>query len=73
MKRHPQILNREHTALLVVDAQTKLSAVVQNGQRMVEGIVKLVKGFRVLKLPVFSTEQYPPGAGCHRSQYYRGS
>ena len=64
MKRHPQILNREHTALLVVDAQTKLNAVVQNGQRMVEGIVKLVKGFRVLNLSVFSTEQYPQGLGA---------
>ncbi len=63
MKRHPQILNRAHTALLVVDAQTKLNAVVRNGQQVVEGIVKLVKGFRVLNLPVFSTEQYPQGLG----------
>ena len=63
MKRHPQILNPAHTALLVVDAQTKLNAVVQNGKLVVEGIVKLVKGFRVLDLPVFSTEQYPQGLG----------
>lgn len=64
MKRHPQILNREHTALLVIDAQTKLNVVVQNGMQMVEGIVKLVKAFRVLDLPVFSTEQYPQGLGA---------
>ena len=38
MKRHPQILNPAHTALLVVDAQTKLNAVVQNGKLVVEGM-----------------------------------
>ena len=64
MNRHPQILSREHTALLVVDAQTKLNAVVQNGKQVVKGIVKLVRGFRVLGLPVFSTEQYPQGLGA---------
>jgi len=63
MKRHPQILERDHTALLVVDAQIKLSAVVQNGKQVVEGIGRLIKGFRVLNLQVFSTEQYPQGLG----------
>ena len=63
MKRHPQILNRAHTALLVVDVQTKLTQAVRNGQAMVGEIVKLVRGFRILGLPIFVTEQYPKGLG----------
>lgn len=63
MKRHPQILNRAHSALLIVDAQTKLSSVIRNAQKMIDGIVKLVKGFRILELPIFVTEQYPQGLG----------
>lgn len=63
MKRHPQILNRAHTALLVVDVQTRLIKAVRNGQAMVAEIVKLVRGFRILDLPVFVTEQYPKGLG----------
>ena len=63
MQRHPQILNRAHTALLVVDVQTRLTQAVRNGQAMVAEIVKLVRGFRILGLPVFVTEQYPKGLG----------
>ena len=63
MKRHPQILNRAHTALLVVDVQTRLTRAVRNGREMVAEIVKLVRGFRILGLPVFVTEQYPKGLG----------
>ncbi|MCY3778082.1 MAG: isochorismatase family protein [Candidatus Aminicenantes bacterium] len=63
MKRHPQILNRAHTALLVVDVQTRLTKAVRNGQAMVAEVVKLVRGFRILGLPVFVTEQYPKGLG----------
>jgi nicotinamidase-related amidase len=63
MKRHPQILNRAHTALLVVDVQTRLTQAVRNGQAMVGEIVKLVRGFRLLGLPIFVTEQYPKGLG----------
>ena len=63
MQRHPQILNRAHTALLVVDVQTRLTRAVRNGQAMVAEIVKLVRGFRILGLPIFVTEQYPKGLG----------
>ena len=63
MKRHPQILNRAHAALLVVDVQTRLTQAVRSGQAMVGEIVKLVRGFRILGLPIFATEQYPKGLG----------
>ena len=63
MKRHPHILNRAHAALLVVDVQTRLTRAIRNGQAMLDEIVKLVRGFRILGLPIFVTEQYPKGLG----------
>jgi len=63
MVRHPQILNRQQTALLVVDVQQKINAVMMEPEMVVKNIVKLIKGSQILKLPLFITEQYPQGLG----------
>ncbi len=63
MKRNPKILTKEKSVLLVVDIQEKILNVMQHKERVVENTVKLIKGFRLLNLPVYYTEQYPKGLG----------
>ncbi len=63
MKRNPKILNREKTALLVVDIQERILNVMQHKERVIENTIKLIKGFRLLGVPIYYTEQYPKGLG----------
>jgi len=63
MKRHPQILDRKHTALLIVDVQEKINAVMMHGKLVVDSILKLIKACQTLNVPIFITEQYPKGLG----------
>ncbi|NIP25101.1 hydrolase, partial [candidate division KSB1 bacterium] len=48
--RHPQILNRKQTALLIVDVQTKINAVMLDGESVVENIIKLIEAANTLNL-----------------------
>ncbi len=63
MTRHAQLLRRGDSALLVVDIQTKINAVMFQGASVVEGAVKLIRGADILGVPVLFTEQYPEGLG----------
>jgi nicotinamidase-related amidase len=63
MKRNPKILFSDSTALLIIDMQEKILPVMQNPEMVATNIVKLIKGFKVLSLPIFFTEQYPKGLG----------
>src|SRR2546425_6097183 len=62
-QRHPNTLDPEKTALLVVDVQERFRAVMTDFDPMVKGCVRLVRTFRLLELPVLVTEQYPKGLG----------
>jgi nicotinamidase-related amidase len=63
MLRHPVLLDRNRTGLLVVDIQEKILAVTSRSKQVVENAVKLIKGFKILERPIFITEQYPEGLG----------
>jgi nicotinamidase-related amidase len=63
MKRHPHILQRKQSALLVIDVQEKISAVMLDREFLLKNTVKLIKGCQVLGVPIFMTEQYPKGLG----------
>lgn len=63
MSRNPILLDRKRAALFVVDIQTKILAVMAQPELVVENTVKLIKGFKILELPIFATEQYPEGIG----------
>lgn len=63
MSRHPMLLEKKRTGLLVIDIQEKILAVMDQPERVVENTVKLIKGFKILQLPIFVTEQYPQGLG----------
>ena len=63
MNRHPQILQREKSALIVIDIQEKILPVIYESDRVVENSIKLINGFKILNSPIFFTEQYPKGLG----------
>jgi nicotinamidase-related amidase len=63
MERNNKILSRGSTALLLIDIQEKILNVMLNRDNLIENCIKLIKGFKVLNLPVFFTEQYPKGLG----------
>jgi nicotinamidase-related amidase len=63
MDRHATILSRQRAALLVVDVQERLWAVMRDRQRLAERIAVIIKACELLRIPVFTTEQYPKGLG----------
>lgn len=63
LPRSPELMNPEETALLVVDAQEKLLAVVPGADRVVWNIRRLLDAAKVLGVPSAATEQYPEKLG----------
>jgi isochorismate hydrolase len=63
LPRSPELMNRDDTALLVVDVQGKLLPLIPGSARLVWNIRRLIDGAAILGLPVAATEQYPQGLG----------
>jgi nicotinamidase-related amidase len=63
LSRSPELLNRDDSALLVVDVQEKLLPLIPGSGRMVWNIRRLIDGAKLLGVPVAATEQYPQGLG----------
>lgn len=61
--RHPKILNRKKSALLIIDIQEKIINVMRKHNKLLENTLKLIKGAKILGLPIYFTEQYPKGLG----------
>ncbi|HOM17442.1 MAG TPA: hydrolase, partial [Thermoguttaceae bacterium] len=59
----PELMNREDTALLVVDVQEKLLPWIGNRATVVWNIRRLLDGAKLLGVPASGTEQYPKGLG----------
>jgi nicotinamidase-related amidase len=66
--RHPNILQRENTALLIIDIQEKILSVVNEQELIVANTLKLINGFKIMNVPIFFTEQYPKGLGHTESR-----
>lgn len=64
LDRSPDLMNAADTALLVVDVQEKLIGSIPQHKRLVWNIDRLLDGSKILGLPAFATEQYPPGLGA---------
>jgi nicotinamidase-related amidase len=58
-----RVLDRGRAALVVVDVQEAFRPAVRDFDRVVAGAATLVRGARILGLPVVVTEQYPKGLG----------
>ena len=56
-------LDRERTALVVVDVQEAFRPAVPDFDDVVENTLRLMKGAKILGVPVVVTEQYPKGLG----------
>ena len=63
IERNKKLLSRETTALLIIDIQEKILAVMKSHDVVVQNTLKLIKGFKILNIPIFYTEQYPKGLG----------
>jgi nicotinamidase-related amidase len=61
--RSPELMSRNDTALAVIDVQQKLISLVQEHERIVWNIRRLIDGAKLLGLPLLATEQYPHGLG----------
>jgi nicotinamidase-related amidase len=58
------MLDRNRTALLVVDVQEGFRPVIDGFDEVAANTAKLVQGARILGLPIVVTEQYPKGLGA---------
>lgn len=56
------ILDREESVLMVIDVQDKLMPVINNGEKVINNIVRLLKFSKIIDLPVILTEQEKLGA-----------
>ena len=63
MERHPNILNRHNSALIIVDMQQRFESVIPDFSALIGNIIKLIEASRLFALPLFYTEQYPKGLG----------
>ncbi len=59
----PAPLTTENTVLVVIDFQERLFPVMHDKEKLLRNVVKLIKGAKVLEIPVILTEQYPEGTG----------
>ena len=60
---HLKILDKEKTALVVVDFQEAFRSSIPDFDPLAQNISNAVQGFKILNLPVIVTEQYPRGLG----------
>ncbi len=61
--RHPRLLSRDTTVLVVIDVQEAYRPVLFEYERVASAVARLVQGAVTLGVPVLVTEQYPKGVG----------
>jgi nicotinamidase-related amidase len=59
----PRVLDAANTILLLIDFQERLFPVMHEKEKLLKNIIKLIKGAKVLEIPLILTEQYPKGLG----------
>ncbi|MCE5269216.1 MAG: isochorismatase family protein [Planctomycetaceae bacterium] len=63
LPRSPELMSRDDTALLIIDAQERLLPVIAGGSRVAWNMRRLLEAAKLLGLPAAATEQYPKGLG----------
>lgn len=61
--RSPELMNRDDSALLVVDMQARLLPLIADHKRVTWNVGRLIDGAKILGVPIAATEQYPQGLG----------
>jgi nicotinamidase-related amidase len=62
-QRHPNLLRRQNTCLLIVDVQERFRSHITDFEQITKNIIVLAKVANKLKLPIILSEQYPRGLG----------
>lgn len=57
------LIKKEEAVLVAIDFQTKLMPAMADADALEETAVKLIKGIRILDIPVLVTQQYTKGLG----------
>lgn len=57
------MLTKDDTVLVLIDIQGKLAQIIDRSESVIGNIVRVVKGAKVLELPILWMEQYPKGLG----------
>lgn len=57
------MITTDNTALVLIDVQEKLLPAMNNKEALLDNLKKMVKGARILELPILFTEQNPAGLG----------
>ncbi|MEE9496704.1 MAG: hydrolase [Desulfobacterales bacterium] len=57
------MITTENTALVLIDVQEKLVPAMHDKEALLNNLKKMVKGARILGLPILLTEQNPAGLG----------
>jgi nicotinamidase-related amidase len=60
---HPAVLDKQQTVLVVVDMQEAFRKAIPAFPEIVSRIAQMIRGCRILNVPVIVTEQYPKGLG----------
>jgi nicotinamidase-related amidase len=60
---HPAVLDKNQTALVVVDMQEAFRKAIPAFSEIASRIVQIIRGCQILNVPVIVTEQYPKGLG----------
>lgn len=63
LMRHPNLLNRDSSALLIVDIQENFRRHLADVANLTRNITIMAEAAKILNLPVIVTEQYPQGLG----------
>ncbi len=61
-------IEREHTAAIVVDYQEKLVPVMSQKEQLIHNSEILLKGLKILDIPMYITQQYTKGLGMTISE-----
>ena len=58
------MLSVDNSVLLVIDVQEKLFRAIHQKEQLLDNLQRLIKGIKVLEIPILLTEQYPQGLGA---------
>ncbi|MTH17588.1 hydrolase [Flavobacterium sp. LC2016-01] len=57
------MLANENTGLILIDVQGKLARIVNESEKLVSNLEKLIRGCQILSIPIIWAEQNPKGLG----------
>jgi len=57
------MIKTNEAVLVLIDIQDRLLNAIHNKDRLIQNIVRLIKGIKILGIPIIWMEQYPEGLG----------